>query len=496
MRRAPVEAPSKNMKRKTEVSSPVDWIPSPYDEGECSDRFWSSDPSDVLLPERKGFITDCVYRHRGREIPTLFTIWSTLFVLSSALKREVWLRFGEKPLYTNFYCILVGPPGIAHTTEAIDDALAILEGFRSHIENVEFAFMKTLNLVLDKSAPQDLLQALSPRSKRSMLPEPYKGTDGFYFKDKEGNLLLNPHTAAPMRYSLTAEAAIVSHEFSTLVCPGRDSTGMTDTLLALYDPQRPLAFKAKRKEVVLERLHTTLLAGTTLAELRRVLSSSKRADSFLSSTIIVLCPTSPGRRFSRPRIVPGAPSEEELQRRLAWIVEHSVGQFDLSEEADAYYDQQYREWRDALEEDARYQALKGNFYILVLKVALLLRAQRYETGPKLVDIQDIKDAQRIVEATWKALEPIMRDFDGERAKSQLARLQKFIRSRGEVTRLVLLRNGHFKCRQLNEALAMLIAEGKIAVHGREGERSSPSAGTRETYTWIGERSLDAHETSA
>jgi hypothetical protein len=459
-------------------------IPKAYKEPTGKECFWKPDPGDELLPKRKGFITDCVFRHRGKEVTTLFTIWSTLFILSSTIKREAWLRFGDKRLFTNFYCILIGPAGIAHKTEAIDDATILLEGFDQFIENPEFKIMKTINVIADKSSPEALLEALDPR-----LKEP-RNVQGFWFKDADGQKLINPLTNRPMWYSKTAEAAIVAHEFATFAGLQRYNTGLTDNLLALYECGRSFTWRTiKRKKKELKNLHTTLIAGTTLTSFRSSLSENVRTDGFLSRSVMVYCPKTIGRRFSRPRIVPNAPDEKDLQKRLAWIAEHSVGEFDLSPEADAYYDKWYCKWRDEIEDDSQFQGLKSRIHILVLKVALLLRLQRYELGPKLIDKQDVKDAILLIRKTWFDALPVMRGFENTDAKPFLGRLESYIRERGEVDRMKLLRQAKFTAAELREALTMLSEEGKIEIWKAKELKSYPSADTKEIYKWIGERWL-------
>ena len=463
--------------------------PIPYDEKKSKNQFWNADPADEILPKRKGFISDCVYRHRGKEVTTLFTLWSTLFALSSTVKREAWLRFGDKRMYTNFYCILIGPAGIAHKTEAIDDAANILEGFGKFITDASIKFMKTLNIIADKASPESLLEAFDPRQK-----EP-RGTQGFYFKDAQGNRIIDAVTGRPLWYGKTSEAVIIAHEFSTFAGQQKYNTGLTDNLLALYECNRSFTWRTVKrgKPLVFKRLHTTLIAGTTLTAFRSSLSENVRTDGFLSRSVIVYCPKTTGRRFSRPRIVADAPSEEALQRRLAWIAEHSVGEFDLSPEADKFYDKWYCKWRDDLEEDTQFQGLKSRMHILILKVALLLRLQRYEDGPKVVDLRDVKDALLIVKKTWFESLPIMRGFEDTTTKPFIGRLEEYIRTRGDVDRIKLQRQGKFTAAEIREGLTMLCDEGKIEIWKGTDKKSYPSSEGKEHYKWCGERWLGSDD---
>ena len=437
-------------------------------------------------------------RHRGKQVSTLYTVWSTLFILSTAVKREAWLRFGENHLWSNFYCILVGPAGIAHKGEAINDAVSILEGFRDYIESPEFAVMKTINIVEDKVSPEALLEGIHPRNKRVLLPGMFRGASGCYLKDSKGNRLKNPATGRDAWYSLTSEAGIVAGEFATLAGQQRYNTGLIDNLLRLYDCDRPFIWRTVKRgrPVALKNLHTTLLAGTTMTGFRSSLSDAVRTDGFLSRSAIVYCPKTPFRRFSRPRIVDEAPSKKELQRRLAWITEHAVGEFDLTPEADKYYEKWYNKWWDDLEEDTQYQGLKSRIHVLVLKIAMLLRIQRYEVGPKLVDKDDIKDAIHLIQRTWFEALPVMKGFEAGDEKPYLGRMEEYLRERGEVTRQKLLRQGHFTTQEAKDGITMLVDEGKVEIHRGEKIYPYPSSDGKEIYRWTGEKWLGYQDVEA
>ena len=484
MRTSPLNRKPKPSAKPREPKSDPE-APIPYDESCVEAPFWNPDPGDEVLPKRKGFITDCVFRHRGKEITTLFTIWSTLFILSSVIKREAWIRFGSKRLFTNFYCVLVGPAGIAHKTEAINDAVELLDKFVDYIEDEDLKLMKTINVIADKASPEAFLEALQPK-----LKEP-KGKIGFQFKDKDGKPKLHPETGRPMWYFKTAEAAVVAHEFATFAGLQKYNAGLTDNLLALYDCERPFSWRTvKRKRIELKNLHTTLIAGTTLTSFRSSLSEGTRSDGFLSRTVLVYCPKTEGRRFSRPRKVPCAPSQDDLAKRLEWIARNTIGEFDLSPEADRYYDRWYDRWRDELESDPQYQGLKSRVNVLVLKVALLLRVQRYDSRDRVIDLQDVKEAIMIVKKTWFEALPMVRGFEGE-TKPFIGKLEEYIRSRGEVPRMQLQRQGKFTAAELREGLTMLAEEGKIEIY-KDGKLSAyPTSNTRENYKWCGERWLGA-----
>jgi hypothetical protein len=189
--------------------------------------------------------------------------------------------------------------------------------------------------------------------------------------------------------------------------------------------------------------------------------------------------------------VPGAPNEEELCKRLEWISEHAIGEYDLSKEANRFYDRWYNRWCDEIESDMQYQGLKSRFSVMVLKLALLLRVQRYDSRDRIIDTQDIKDAILLLKKTWFEALPMVRGLDNNDEKPFIGRLEEYIRLRSEVDRIKLQRQGKFTAAELREGLAMLADEGKIEIYLDNQSKAYPSSNTKEKYRWCGERWLGA-----
>lgn len=61
------------------------------------------------------------------ESPVSYHLWSGVSVLSGALQRKVYLRWGHSTLYPNQYIILVGPSGRARKGDAIGIARAFMD---------------------------------------------------------------------------------------------------------------------------------------------------------------------------------------------------------------------------------------------------------------------------------------------------------------------------------------------------------------------------------
>ena len=126
--------------------------------------------------------------------------------------------------------------------------------------------------------------------------------------------------------------------------------------------------------------------------------------------------------------------------------------------------------------------------ILVLKVALLLRAQRYDKTNNIIDLQDVKDAIILIKRTWFDALPITRGINNNEDPF-IGRLEGYIRGKGEVDRTKLMRQGHFTASELREGLSVLVDEGKIQVFLGKEVKSYPGTNSKEVYKWCGERWL-------
>ncbi len=92
------------------------------------------------------------------------------------------------------------------------------------------------------------------------------------------------------------------------------------------------------------------------------------------------------RRFSMP--IKTGLDVTELSKRLAWIAENTLGEHALAPDAKAAYDEWYETWKDDLEESIDQPYASSRFDVQVLKLALVLKASRYDSG-RLIAKQDI-----------------------------------------------------------------------------------------------------------
>jgi hypothetical protein len=454
-----------------------DALISPFDESKDSDIFWKPEVGDEGLPSRKGFITDVVYYMRGMEAPTLFSVWGTLFALSTAIKREAWVKWFPDKLYSNFFTLLIGPAGIVKKGATINVIKSLLRSIDERIQNKNIAGMKRIELICDKLTPEAMLNAMVPENKEG---------DSFYFKDDMGRFLMGPNGKV-IHYEKTSEVGIVIGEASVSLGKQKYSEHIIQLLLDIYDCHEVWEWKTiARGNQYLRRLHTTMLAGTTMTGFREAIPRAAAADGFLSRSIIVHQPFT-DRCFSFPKPTVNGPTLDELQDRFAWAIENTLGEFELTKDALLFYDKWYNNFHKELRSDMLYSGVKSRLPQQVLKIAFLLRAQRYDKRDKQIHIYDIEDAIRLLRLTHRDTNSVLTQMTGDDFLRNQDIIENYIKDKKEVIRNKLLQNTRLKSTEVNLALMQLIQEGKVRAKDSEGNLQiyiTPNGG--EKYVWTGE----------
>jgi hypothetical protein len=453
--------------------------PIPFDEND-EPQFWSyKDPGDSALPSSGGLIRDMVYFLRGTEAPTLFTIWSTLWAVSTALKREAWVKWFTGELFTNYYTLLIGPAGLVKKSFSVDVACKALRGMRRFISDTQLREMKHIALVTGKATPEALLEAMIPKKKRG--PEFHiRGSDGAPLYDEKGR---------PIMYRKTSEVGIALSELASTIGRKDYSKGFIEDLLDLYDPkERWLWRTVKRGAVVLRKTHTTLIAASTPSGFRQSVPTVATSDGFLSRSVI--CYQSwTEREFAEPIASEKGPTEEDLQRRLGWISGNIIGEFTLSPEAKDFFSNWYHAMRQRLKIDVAMQGVHSRLDVMLRKVALLIRAQRYDPvdDNREISLQDVKDAENLLRKTLSESTTLIRSLVSASDPEGAGKIEEALRKHGgRLSRTVLMRNSHVNAQDLNGIIDQLFQEGRVKIMLKGKPQEYPSRNGEETYEWVGD----------
>lgn len=105
-----------------------------------------------LCPEGT-FLAAYLDMHRNVETPQAYDFWGGLWVLSSALGREVYVDRPKAPVFLNWYLILVAESGITRKSTAVRSATSLLREVRNDIP-----------IVSNKITPEELEYRLSDLS--------------------------------------------------------------------------------------------------------------------------------------------------------------------------------------------------------------------------------------------------------------------------------------------------------------------------------------------
>ena len=435
--------------------------PVPFDDSEIKDKWWEGeDPGDSSLPSKKGFISDFVYHWRTAEAPTIFGIWAALFALSSAIKREAWIPWlPDDNLYANLYLFFISPPATCKKNTVINAAIGLLERLEIGLKSETARKLKRLNII-NTATGEKLDENLAKLSGRKV------------------------HLPNEETHEVGCSIIIAALELATFLGKQKYNEGKITTLLNIYDTGSTNKSGTIGRGWQTSRNHyTNLIGGTTKSGLKDSIPAAALGDGFLSRTIIVYQERGTRRR-TKPQKVEGAPSKEDLIMRLGWIAENTMGPYDFSPEAEAFFDTWYNNHRDkidALGEDG--SSFYSRFDIHIRKVAFLLRAQRYSIS-RQIELCDIEDAIKIIEATGRTVPLIVEEICGDEATRYLVKAETYIKARGSVKRSQLMQNRKLTATQIDRAVEFLRSMGKIEIwyDGKEHERTGRK--TNEIYKWI------------
>lgn len=446
--------------------------PVPYDEAKDPNPFWSADLYDHALPKNKGFLTDMVYTMRGMETPTLFTLWSGLWLLATTVKREAWLGWYPKPLYTNLYVILAGPAGSKKSTTIDDVGVPVVENMQKYMSHPNVRRMKEISIVKDKMTPEAMLDAMLPGNK--------KGKASFMLVDDNGEVMTDEN-GRPLRYKATSELGIVLSEMTSSIGKRSYTEGFVEILLDLYNPKERWEWRTKSEgKRVLQRTCLNMLAATTPSAFKDSVPKVAAGDGFLSRCVVVYQAMS-NRRFPVPKPVPNAPTIEELSMRVAWIAEHALGEYRLSDRAFEMYSEWYGDHKDFIERNDNEAGLRGRMDLNLLKVATLLRMQRYAVEPVgIVEECDMRDAIELTHVTYGLSAELLGEL-GDEVRQDADKIARILEKHKQLPRRQLLQKSHMKAEDLNQVLDYLVQLGCIYITLRGKKKTYPSKDGDELY---------------
>jgi len=452
-----------------------DGTPIPYDERKVENKWWNDvvcggvDPFDSYIPDTRSFVTDLVYYTRGMETPTIFIVWSALYLIASVVKREAWLKWHPNRMFSNLYLMFVGPPSSKKSTVLDDIGLPLLQQLGRYMKDPNMKALKRMNVVKNKVTPEAMLEDMIPSNKAQFV----KNADGSFAVDDKGEFV---------KYSPTSEVSIVLSELAVTISKRSYAEGMIQLLLDLYSPhdewETKTVGKGSRK---LKKLCTNFIGALTPSSFRDSIPEAAVGDGFLSRNIICYQQGYPRIR-PIPEEVPGAPTETELGRRLAWIAENTLGEYSMDAKALAAYKQWYYAFKKRLAKAGDSATAQSRLDLHLLKTAFLLRVARYDATNNTITEQDVNDAAYLVQGTFEHSLGIVHEISHDGLALVERRVWDYLLSRTEASRKQLMRNLKVNSQQLDMVTKKLHAEEKLDVTLDEVPQSAPTNQPHEVYT--------------
>lgn len=446
----------------------------PFDERNDPDVFWEPDPHDDVLPKHLGIISDMVYYTRGHEVATLFVVWAGLFAISSAVKREAWFKWADKKLFANIYAIITSPPGIVKKNTAIDLAVNMLKNLDMEIKDKNIKKMKMGKPFTGKSTPEAMMTQMLPK---------FRPMRTFTLTDEYG-MPMYDEKGRPLQYKVKSEMAIAQRELAQLFGKQTYMEGLTNFFLDAYDSPDDLDIVTQsRGTETLSQVYMTLIGAIAPAALKGSLPEQITGDGFLSRCIVVYQATT-DRVFPRPKIPQGAPTMKQLRQGLAWIASNTFGEWDLSKEADEWYDTWYRRFRKQSELDGMFQGAKSRFPVILLKIATLFRWQRPDREDRLVHLEDVVDADHLLKQTFNVSMPMYKVLFNAIGGDTSLKVETYIEKKEQCSKSDIMSKAHILAADVEAAIQQLWSEGKIVATLDGILQDEPTCKTKEVYVWV------------
>ena len=410
-----------------------------------------------------------VFMTRGTQAPTIFGIWTALATISAIMRRSTWIEWAFQNFYANLYVFLVAMPALCGKSTIIGIAEQILDEFHLYLPDLGMSRLKKLKILADKITPESLFHFMQPDT--VAIPKPGGGA---------------------RMVSWGNEVLFLASDLPTMLGRQSFNEGLIGALTRLYDnPPKHDYYSVGHGHLVIPKPTSSFIAGVTMDSFTDMMPEQALGSGFVSRVTMVYAPT-PTRNYSSVRYVKGAPTVKEMKRRLAWIVNNIRGQFTLDDGARERYESWHEKsfWLPMLKDPEEYSKAKSRLRVIVMKVALLMRANRYDPaeqhgGLNIIDEQDMADAIRIVDATYtqgeKAFERIGEDDYSKDIRKVERAVRDFKQCKiGDITRRTKIRK---KGTNLITILNTLVQEGKVVVYLSGAPRSRAFGDPGEEFVW-------------
>lgn len=435
------------------------------DEWAAAYPWWDKEWTDwETITPRGGFLEDFVLSTKGTETATSFALWTGLTMVATVLARDAKLDLYPSAWYPNLYVILVAPPGLAKKSTTLNLGAKILYTYHDRILDENLAYKKKANIHMNRVTPEGLQDLLIPAP-----PTPSRRKD-----------------IADVTVDRGSQIALFISELSTFLGRQSYNIGMVSKLTDLYECKDIDAdYTKKDGRQVLRNIYVNFIAATTPYDLDSVLPEEALGGGLMSRTVVVY-ERDTSRLHPLPVRIKNGPTLEHLQDALAWIAVNGFGDYILSREALAMY----YNWYDTFKRDLKYldsvRVLSASrMDSLVLKLAVIIRAQRYEPG-RTVEASDFTKAVQILQKTYNQNEDAVVNVGASERGRYYNKIEAFLEKNSFASRRKLLTSfsRHMSAEDLSSILSHMHEAGIIRIRRNNTWTTEVTRDGREEYVYI------------
>lgn len=354
------------------------------------------------------------------ESPRLFHVWAALSGMSATLGRRCWFPFGPMVIFPNQFVVLIGTPGTRKST-----AMSIMKRQLRKSTGVRFAPADTAG------QRQGLVEAMKGREEA----KEYLGNVELAVADDSlAGLTLDRIAEVSDTPDEESEAVsfissadkhhimVTATELSRFI--GQNNLQMLDFLVTMWDGE-DYEYQTKGGLTVLKNPLINLLSCTTPTSLNYAMPPAAGGQGFLSRMILVY-----GSRKYKPVPRPVEPSQESVdavRRGFNRAYFELAGEFRETPAAKAYCESLY-DWQLEIT-DPRFGYYHERRQDHLIKLAMALAASR---GYTVIDIEDYREAHKILRATERGMPDALGEFGMNPLAALKQNMLEYIRQQGAV----------------------------------------------------------------
>lgn len=314
-----------------------------------------------------------------QESPDTFHLWTALSMLSSTVRRNVWVDQGYYKIFPNLYVILVAPPGVCKKSVAMSIGLKLLrkvggvniESNKMSPESLIYTMSGGDFTIKDKKAKGKKGRASSIKVDAAINATTLSPVEKLTEILEELEAATTPATQPVIKMNFECTTTLASTEFSVMLGKDAAQSGLLSLLTDLYDSPDYWSYKTLGRGInELYNVFINIIGATTPEWLGSSIPTDAIGGGFTSRILFVV----QGQRRSdnpRPKI-----TDRELALRKFLIDDLNYiatlkGEMQLDEDANVWYDNWYRT-RDRNNLDERFWGYLERKPDHLLKVATLI----------------------------------------------------------------------------------------------------------------------------